>query len=207
MKIILLIVIVLSSFFTHPLVFAGKTASESKLKPLAEQGDAGAQCRLGFMYYFGTGVPRDYMEAVKWFRLAAEQGDVDAQGTLGEMYYFGQGVTQNYTEALKWCRLAAEQGDAWAQCNLGAMYYKGEGVAQDYIEAHKWFNIAGANGSKEAIGVRDEVAKRMTPEQIAEAQRLAKEWMETHTGASVDTITKEKHDIKGNTTKMKPKNK
>jgi len=74
----------------------------------------------------------------------------------------------------------AEQGDATAQSNLGLMYFKGTGVPQNYIEAHKWYNIAGANGEDSGRKNRDIIEKRMTPEQVAEAQRLAKEWMEKH---------------------------
>jgi uncharacterized protein len=53
------------------------------LRPLANQGDADAQMRLGFMYHFGRGVPQDYAEAVKWYRLAADQGNASAQHGLG----------------------------------------------------------------------------------------------------------------------------
>ncbi len=62
------------------------------------------------MYHEGQGVPQDYAEAVKWFRLAAEQGNADGQYVLGSMYYKGHGVPQDYAEAVKWYRLAAEQG-------------------------------------------------------------------------------------------------
>jgi TPR repeat protein len=71
--------------------------------------------------------------------------------------------------------LAAEQGDANAQNLLGYMYAAGRGVLKDYIEAHMWFSLAGAGGAKSTES-RDSVAKMMTPEQIAEAQRRAKEW-------------------------------
>jgi TPR repeat protein len=92
------------------------------------------------------------------------------------MYAHGQGVPQDYKEAVKWYRLSAEQGNAHAQFNLGQMYYQGQGVTQDYIQAHMWFNLAGASGDADSIKNRDAVANKMTPEQIAEAQRLAREW-------------------------------
>ncbi len=56
------------------------------------------------------------------------------------------------------------------------MYYGGEGVPQDYAQAHMWFNLAGAQGLEQAAKNRDNVAKRMTPTQIAEAEKLAREW-------------------------------
>ncbi len=96
------------------------------------------------------------------------------------MYDTGLGVAQDYKEAVKWYRLSAEQGDAKAQLNLGLMYATGQGVIQNYIQAHMWFNIAGANGYEDGRKNRDIIEKRMTPDQIAEAQKLAREWMEKH---------------------------
>jgi uncharacterized protein len=99
--------------------------------PLAEQGNAEAQNKLGGMYLEGKGVPQDYKEAVKWYRLAAEQGNAQAQVNLGEMYYDGLGVPKDYKEAFKWTKLAAEQGHPYAQHNLEGMYQQGQGVPQD----------------------------------------------------------------------------
>jgi uncharacterized protein len=56
------------------------------------------------------------------------------------------------------------------------MYAKGEGVPQDYALAHKWWNLAGSNGVKQAVGNRNILEKKMTQQQIAEAQRLARNW-------------------------------
>ena len=149
----------------------------------AEQGDAGAQNSLGILYYRGLGVPQDYAEAVKWHRKAADQGDAFAQSILGFLYGDGQGVPQDYVQAAKWYRLAAEQGQAFAQNNLGLMYRKGQGVAQDYVQAHMWFNLAAARlpaldtkDRDRAVKNRDLVAAKMIPAQIAEAQKLAREW-------------------------------
>ena len=57
--------------------------------PLAEQGNANAQSKLGFVYYVGAGVPQDYAEALKWYRRAADQGNASAQSNLGVMYRNG----------------------------------------------------------------------------------------------------------------------
>jgi len=142
----------------------------------ADQGNASAQHSLGWLYSHGQGVPQDYKEAVRLYRLAADQGNAGAQYSLGVMYGQGQGVPQDYKEAVRWYRLAAEQGDALGQHSLGVMYGQGQGVPQDYIQAHMWFNLAGANGIPEGVRNRDLVASKMTPGQIAEAQRLAREW-------------------------------
>ena len=79
-----------------------------------------------------------------------------------------------------WYLKAAEQGYAMAQNNLGVLYVIGEGVPQDYVSAHLWFNLAAAQGHKKAQNGQEIVAKRMTPDQIAEAQRMAREWMAKH---------------------------
>jgi len=119
----------------------------------------------------------DYPTAVKEFQLSAERGDVKARYNLGVMYQLGLGVPQDDQEAIRWYRLAAEQGDASAQFKLGVMYDKGKGVLKDYVLAHMWMNLAAAKGVKEAVKLRDLLEKNMTTDQIAEAQRLAKEWM------------------------------
>jgi TPR repeat protein len=142
--------------------------------PLAEQGNAIAQFALGVMYDKGEGVLQDDAEAVRWYRLAAEQGDAHAQFNLGNMYTGGRGVLQDDAEAVRWYRLAAEQGDALAQNSLGFMYDYGEGVLQDNVLAHMWYNIASANGNELSRESRDIITKRMTREQIADAQARAR---------------------------------
>ncbi len=165
--------------------FQGYKAGDYKkalelFKPLAEQGDAIAQYNLGLMYDNGRGVPQDYAEAMKWYRKAAEQGHPSSQNNLGLMYDNGRGVPQDYAEAMKWYRKAAEQGFAKSQYNLGFMYSKGQGVPQDYVQAHKWFNLSASRSQgkdhEEAVYNRDVIEKKMMPAQVAEAQKLAREW-------------------------------
>ncbi|MEE8152836.1 MAG: tetratricopeptide repeat protein [candidate division NC10 bacterium] len=107
---------------------------------------------------------------------STSQGQADAQFRLGFMYYDGQGVPQNYAEAVNWYRMAASQGQADAQLGLGIMYHNGQVVPQDYVQAHLWFNLAAAQGNEDARKNRDTTAGMMTPAQIVEAQRLAREW-------------------------------
>jgi hypothetical protein len=146
----------------------------------ADQGYAGAQASLGVMYDRGWGVPQDYAEAVRWHRKAADQGDAAAQYSLGVMYDRGRGVPQDYAEAVRWYRKAADQGLVFAQLNLGVMYQDGRGVPQDYAEAYVWFNLAASRASgdvqKKSADARESVAGKMTTEQVAEAQRRAREW-------------------------------
>lgn len=148
----------------------------------AEQGNAKAQMKLGSMYDIGLGVPRDYREREKWCRLAAEQGDAFAQLCLGEIFDHGKGFPKDFKEAVKWYRLAAEQGNVFAQEKLAWKYVLGEGVPQDDVLAHMWLNIAVSNDSTpgrnvavpQRIQQRDAIARRMTAEQIAKANELAR---------------------------------
>ena len=119
----------------------------------------------------------DYGTALREWRPLAEQGDAGAQLNLGFMYDNGYGVSQDYEEAVKWYLRAAEQGSDRAQYNLGLMYDVGYGVPQDFVRAHMWYDIAGV---EVAISYRDYVAREMTPAQIAEAQKLAREWKGKH---------------------------
>jgi hypothetical protein len=151
-----------------------------EFRPLAEQGDVVVQNLLGFMYDNGKGVPKDYAAAMKWYRKAAEQGDVIAQSRLGVMYSIGHGARQDYTKAAKWYRKAAEQGDAKAQNGLARMYSAGSGVGVDYVLAYKWWSLAAASGNTGDKKYFKIVEKGMTPFQIAEAQKLAREWWAKH---------------------------
>ena len=83
---------------------------------------------------------------------------------------------QDYATAMRLLRPLADQGNAYAQNDLGVMYAKGQGVSQDYVQAHKWLNLGAAAGNEDAITNRDIVAGKMTPAQIAEAQKLASAW-------------------------------
>jgi hypothetical protein len=123
----------------------------------------------------------DYATALKGLLPLAEQGDSDAQNILGSMYNNGQGVPQDYAEAAKWYRKAAEQGETMAQLMLGFKYENGEGVPQDFALAHMWYNLAAAGGVKMGVVLRDMLAEdRMTPDQIAKAQAMARRWLEKH---------------------------
>ena len=137
----------------------------------AEQGNPQAQGLLGLCYEEGKGVTSNIVEAVKWYRKAAEQGSVRDECSMGFCYFFGKGVPKDYGEAVKWFRKAAEQGDDMGQEQLGERYYFGDGVPKDYVEAYKWFNLASAQGDELAKQDLPAIELKMTPEEIAEAQR------------------------------------
>jgi TPR repeat protein len=180
-------------------VTQGHVEAMEWVRMMAEEGNAAAQLTLGGMYFSGSGVEEDAAEGIRWWRLAADQGHPPAQTGLGGRYFNGRGVPKDEVEAALWYRMAAEQGDAevlaWmhltaeegsvaVQGNLGEMYADGRGVVPDAVQAHLWLSLAVARGSEEQrnaySAARDTVAQRMTRDQIADAQRLAREWEAAH---------------------------
>ena len=124
----------------------------------ADQGYAKAQYNLGHYYCRGKtevgrvvsdqlvvwsviGVPKNLVEAVKWYRKAAENGHAQAQYVLGKSYHAGEGVPKDQVEAFKWWRKAAEQGHATSRFNVGVMCFLGDGTPQDFSEAARWFHV------------------------------------------------------------------
>ena len=81
-----------------------------ELKPFAEQGNIGAQFRIGIMYYEGLGVTKDDINAVKWYTLAAEQASGIAQNNLARMYKNGYGVIQDNIYTHMWANISASNG-------------------------------------------------------------------------------------------------
>jgi hypothetical protein len=138
-----------------------------------EHADADTAARLAQRFHYGSEVPQNLSEAARWYRKAAEQGHITAQHTLGRLYAEGRGVPRDDVEAVRWYRKAAEQGDAPAQASLSFMYQEGRGVPQDNVEAHAWANLAASQGVY--ANLREEIAKKMTPQQITEAQGRARD--------------------------------
>jgi uncharacterized protein len=142
--------------------------------PIADQGALDAQFYLGFMNEYGQGVPRNRVEATKWYRRAADQDHAFAQFNLGIMYANGEDVTHSDSEAAQWYRLAADKGLAGAQFNLGIMYAEGKGVPQDHALAHMWLSLVvaelppfGKDQRNTTVDALDLVASKMTLAQVA----------------------------------------
>ncbi len=122
--------------------------------------------------------------ALRLWRPLADEGNVNAQFNLGYLYDKGQGVRQNFVEAMRWFRKAADQGDAISQFTIGTMYEVGKGVPVDAVQAHMWFSLAAARfqpteekaSYDRAVAARERVAAGLTPAQVAEAQKRAREW-------------------------------
>ena len=119
---------------------------------------------------------RDFATALREWQPLADQGDARAQFSFGLLYENGDGVTRDYTKARQWYKKAAAQGDAKAQLYLGLQSSFGQGVPMDLVEAYMWYSLAAGNGNAHAPGYRDDLARQMTPAQILEAQKRAREW-------------------------------
>lgn len=176
-----------AQFQLGQLFAAGKSVAKDDAKArqwflkAAAQDHAGAQVSLGSIYAHGFGVPLDWAESIKWYRRAALQGDRIAQHNLGLDYNYGHGVTRDYARAAQWFRLGAEQGQPRCQYNLGLLCEEGKGVPQSDVDALILYTLAtaqpnqnhifGEAKAKEVAERRDKLTKKLSPEQVADAQR------------------------------------
>ena len=141
-------------------------------------GDAETQLEFAEQYY-------EAYQAANGFHIQGEGETNLAQDSRAKVWAIHQ--------AIKWWEMAAEQGNAPAQNRLGWAYSYGEGVPKDYVKAHMWLSLAWeANKVQRIIHYntdfsssstdeqRDYIEGLMTPAEIAEAQRLAQQWMESH---------------------------
>lgn len=121
----------------------------------------------------------DYETALREYRILAKVGNPHAEYNIGVMYDLGTGVEQDRAKAVIWYRKAANQGHEKAQFNLGFLYANGDGVTQELVLAYKWLDLAHIQGHPEAEAQRDAVGEHLTPEQLALARKLSKQWMVT----------------------------
>ena len=149
-------------------------------RPLAEMGIDIYEKKIGRMYGNGQGVPKDYKEAVKWYRNPAENGDAQAQAFLGLMYFTSSIGTPDFKQSFKWFFRAANAGNRWAQFMIATGYAEGRGVTPDRVQSYKWYSIYFDDRfPKGFLGKIDEkFGVEYTPAQIAEARVLARVWNE-----------------------------
>jgi len=142
----------------------------------AEQGNPAAQVNLGLKLLRGEGINKDERAAFQWFKLAAERGIRDAQYQLGVLLKEGSGTKVDWKAAREWLREAADQGHSGAQFRLGIMLMEGQGGGVDVISGLKWLYIAVSNGNAEAKVSIESAERQMSPAQLVEGRRQAKEW-------------------------------
>jgi TPR repeat protein len=174
----------LAQFSIGSLLYYGSTDTAEAvdwLRKAAAQAYPPAEFQVGQLYEFGFGVDRDLPQALVWYRRAADHGSASAQRAVGECYQKGRGVAADAVEAVRWYTRAAGGDDLRAQYALGQMYFDGAGIPRDYVSAYVWFSIAASqtplvDNRKGLIELRNIAAVRMTPEQLADADRRVHAW-------------------------------
>jgi uncharacterized protein len=153
---------------------------EKLVREPADRGNADAQEAVGIWFEYGEGVPQDIAQAILWFRKAADQGLPRAQARLGRMYStgmeFGMEVPRDVSQAALWSRRAADQGNPNAQAKYGARRGRAARLRAGLHVAE--FGSVWWEGLRREVRVHvgaQHVADKMTPAQIAEAQRMAPE--------------------------------
>ncbi|UDF03842.1 hypothetical protein [Asticcacaulis sp. AND118] len=146
------------------------------MRTVADMGYPAAQYEMSVMYDEGIDglVVADKVQARRWAGLAAQGGHPSAMYNFGLMNYTGQGGPVDYNAAASWLRKSAEYGVRDGQFGIGVMYMQGQAVAENAPEAYKWLSIAARNGDTEAESMLKDLRKRLTPEQLANAQAAAR---------------------------------
>ncbi len=142
----------------------------------AKQGLMEARYNLALMLAEGRGVLEDDQAAAAWMKRAADQGYPDAQFHMGYLHRVGEGVPKDDAEAVKWFLRAAENLNLDAQYYTGLCYAHGIGLEQDLVQAYKWLNLAAAANHTRAQRDKEILTNQMTPEAVAEGQRLSVEF-------------------------------
>jgi hypothetical protein len=123
---------------------------------------------------------RDYVHAASLLVQPAQAGNAEAQAAMCFLHTYGRGVPQSFPAAAYWCHRAAEQGSPQGQYMLGLLYSKGHGVPENYVLAYKWLNLAASRavGPKQdfSFRIRDAVASKMSPHQVAVGQAMSLAW-------------------------------
>lgn len=130
-----------------------------------------AQYRLGVHYEKGLGVARDLTLAEVWYKRAAARGHAKAMHNLAVLYAEGALGSPSFPQAIAWFQQATEFGVMDSLFNLGVLYTRGLGVERDFVKAYTYFDVAAKNGDADAAQKREEIARAMDPQQLAQAKQ------------------------------------
>ena len=147
----------------------------------ADQGNVGAQVKLGEIYLNGDKIKTDTKKSFYWYQKAAEQNNLTAQKKIALMNKKGIGTDTNMKQAIYWWRQASEQGDAHSQLQLALAYSFGDGIKKNYEFAYAWASVSSESGSKHAKDLQRILVKNhLSQEALIRAQKLAEQWIETY---------------------------
>jgi localization factor PodJL len=138
----------------------------------ADLGDPGAEFLVGSSFYAGVGVDQDIPRGLMFLERAAEQGHPRAQFLLGQAYVDGIGVDANPEWAARWYGKAARGGHPQAQYAFGVMFESGLGLPKSSRRAYQWFDLAANNNYEKASVLRDALAEKLSPEELAAAKTM-----------------------------------
>jgi TPR repeat protein len=150
-------------------------------KQSADRLEPAAMFNLGVAYDEGYGVPVNDALAILWWSRAALLGNADAAWNIGLAYLKGDGVSLNEATAVAWFQRSAAHEKALAMSMLQYLHERGIGVNQNFLLSYVWGVLAASklppgDTRTRVLNARDQLAARMTADQVAEAQRLASEW-------------------------------
>jgi len=133
-----------------------------------------SQKLLGQFFLTGTAVPKNYNEAMKWYKMAAESGDRESQSELAFLYFTGRGGERDLKQAFNWYEKSAYAGLPVAQYSLGIMYYTGSGIDEaDLKKAYGWLSLAASQNHPEAEVARNYLESFFSPQELVDAQKYA----------------------------------
>jgi TPR repeat protein len=187
--------------------WGGDETAFRKLRQLADSGNAIAQNAMGNFHAEGKFVEKDEAAALQWWTKAAEQGAAVAQYNVAQSYLRAMKHQDDLLRVKEWLSKAAEQGFMEAQIDL-AVTYTAEGTSWfDPVQAFKWFTVGaanalaqGPNGEQDRLAIfawnaLTKIAKTMSEQQIAEGQKLSKDWLAEY-GISAEREVRDLHAFK-----------
>ena len=131
------------------------------------------QARAGLEEGKAAMVANDFKTAMAEFLPAAQAGNADAEELIGVLYAMGLGVERDDRRAFDWYLRASLKSHPGAQSGVGWYYEVGRGLpAPDLVRAYAWYTLSAIGGDPDAAISQEEIAKKMTPDQIAEALAL-----------------------------------
>ncbi|SHI80550.1 Sel1 repeat-containing protein [Malonomonas rubra DSM 5091] len=145
----------------------------------AEQGNADSQYQVGITY-LRKAQGQNYLEAVKWLRLAADSGHANAQYSLALRYLLGQGVKKDPEQAADWLQKAAQQNHADAQYSLGMRFFYGQGREKDKKQAWYWLRKAAAQGQADALKMKLPAVEKKSPAKKKDDQQDTEKLIEAY---------------------------